>query len=82
MYEIQIPEPHYPGIERDVHKQVLDQVTQADAVGFHYFWTVEHHFLWNSRTAWRRKHTTAITRLLALRWPNAATLGSSRRNTT
>ena len=23
MYEIQIPEPHYPGIERDVYKQVL-----------------------------------------------------------
>ena len=45
MYEIQIPEPHYPGIERDVYKQVLEQVTLADEVGFHYFWTVEHHFL-------------------------------------
>ena len=45
MYEIQIPEPHYPGIERDVYRQVLDQVTLADAVGFDYFWTVEHHFL-------------------------------------
>ena len=27
MYEIQIPEPHYPGIERDIYKQVLEQVT-------------------------------------------------------
>jgi hypothetical protein len=27
MYEMQIPEPHYPGIERDVYKQVLAQVT-------------------------------------------------------
>ena len=45
MYEIQIPEPHYPGIERDVYHQVLEQVTLADEVGFDYFWTVEHHFL-------------------------------------
>ena len=45
MYEIQIPEPHYPGIERDVYKQVLEQVTLADEVGFDHFWTVEHHFL-------------------------------------
>ncbi len=45
MYEIQIPEPHYPGIERDVYKQVLEQVTLADEIGFDHFWTVEHHFL-------------------------------------
>ena len=45
MYEIQIPEPHYPGIERDIYKQVLEQVTLADEVGFDHFWTVEHHFL-------------------------------------
>jgi len=45
MYEIQIPEPHYPGIERDRYRQVMAQVELADDVGFHYFWTVEHHFL-------------------------------------
>ncbi len=45
MYEIQIPEPHYLGIEQDRYKQVLAQVELADEVGFHYFWTVEHHFL-------------------------------------
>ena len=45
MYEIQIPEPHYPGIEADRYKQVMAQVELADDVGFHYFWTVEHHFL-------------------------------------
>ncbi len=45
MYEIQIPEPHYPGIEQDRYKQVLAQVELADEVGFDYFWTVEHHFL-------------------------------------
>ena len=45
MYEIQIPEPHYPGIEYDRYKQVMAQVELADDVGFDYFWTVEHHFL-------------------------------------
>ncbi len=45
MYEIQIPEPHYPGIEQERYKQLLAQVDLADEVGFHYFWTVEHHFL-------------------------------------
>ena len=45
MYEIQIPEPHYPGVERDRYKQVMAQVGLADEVGFDYFWTVEHHFL-------------------------------------
>jgi alkanesulfonate monooxygenase SsuD/methylene tetrahydromethanopterin reductase-like flavin-dependent oxidoreductase (luciferase family) len=45
MYEIQIPEPHYPGIEQERYKQILAQVDLADEVGFDYFWTVEHHFL-------------------------------------
>ena len=45
MYEIQVPEPHYPGIEAERYKQVMAQVELADDVGFDYFWTVEHHFL-------------------------------------
>ena len=45
MYEIQIPEPHYPGIERDRYRQVMAQVQLADELGYDYFWTVEHHFL-------------------------------------
>jgi alkanesulfonate monooxygenase SsuD/methylene tetrahydromethanopterin reductase-like flavin-dependent oxidoreductase (luciferase family) len=45
MYEIQIPEPHYTGVEQERYKQVLAQVDLADEVGFDYFWTVEHHFL-------------------------------------
>ena len=45
MYEIQVPEPHHPGIEQERYKQVLAQAELADEVGFHYFWTVEHHFL-------------------------------------
>ena len=45
MYEIQIPEPHYPGIEQERYNQILAQVDLADEAGFHAFWTVEHHFL-------------------------------------
>ncbi len=45
MYEIQVPEPHHPGIEQERYKQVLAQVDLADEMGFDYFWTVEHHFL-------------------------------------
>lgn len=45
MYEIQIPEPHYPGIEKERYDQVVAQVELGDEVGFDYFWTVEHHFL-------------------------------------
>ena len=45
MYEIQVPEPHYPGVEAERYKQVMAQVELADDVGFDYFWTVEHHFL-------------------------------------
>ena len=45
MYEIQIPEPHYDGIERERYKQVMAQVELADEMGYDYFWSVEHHFL-------------------------------------
>ena len=30
MYEIQIPEPHYPGIERDRYHQVMAQAELGD----------------------------------------------------
>ena len=45
MYEIQIPEPHYPGIEQDRYKQAMAQIELADELGYDYVWTVEHHFL-------------------------------------
>ncbi len=32
MYEIQIPEPHYPGIVKDTYKQVMAQVVLAEEV--------------------------------------------------
>jgi hypothetical protein len=34
MYEIQVPEPHYDGIEQERYKQVMAQVELADEVGF------------------------------------------------
>src|SRR4030095_2910119 len=45
MYEIQVPEPHYDGIEQERYKRVMAQVQLDDAVDFSYFWTVEHHLL-------------------------------------
>ena len=45
MCDIQIPEPHYPGIEQERYKQIMAQVELADELGYDYFWTVEHHFL-------------------------------------
>ena len=45
MFQIQIPEPHYPGIEQECYRQVLAQVDLAEETGYDYFWTVEHHFL-------------------------------------
>ena len=45
MYEIQVREPHYEGIEQERYKQVMAQTELADEVGFDHFWTVEHHFL-------------------------------------
>src|SRR6266478_3957952 len=45
MYEIQVREPHYEGIEQERYKQVMAQAELADQVGFDHFWTVEHHFL-------------------------------------
>jgi hypothetical protein len=46
MYEIQIPEPHYDGIEQERYQQVMAQVELADAVGvvlpgFAAAWAVE-----------------------------------------
>ena len=45
VYEMQVPEPHYPGIERVLYHQALDQVELADQLGYEYVWAVEHHFL-------------------------------------
>lgn len=44
-YEIMVPKPWISPSERDVYKQVLAQVVQAERSGFSHFWTVEHHFL-------------------------------------
>ena len=55
MYEIQVPEPHYEDIEQERYKQLMAQVELADEVGFHYAWTVEHHFLRGSDSCMKSK---------------------------
>ena len=44
-YEIPVARPWSPGKEYAAYKNVLEQAVLADQVGFHGFWTVEHHFL-------------------------------------
>ena len=44
-YEIPVARPWTPGKEHKAYKDVLEQAVLADQMGFHAFWTVEHHFL-------------------------------------
>ena len=44
-YEIPIPRPWHEDQEHQAYKNVIEQAVLGDAVGFHSFWTVEHHFL-------------------------------------
>src|SRR5688572_15003629 len=44
-YEIPVPKPWTPDAEHQAFKNTLDQAILGDEVGFHAFWTVEHHFL-------------------------------------
>lgn len=45
LYELEYARPWYPGFERALFHQALDQIELADRVGFDYVWQVEHHFL-------------------------------------
>jgi alkanesulfonate monooxygenase SsuD/methylene tetrahydromethanopterin reductase-like flavin-dependent oxidoreductase (luciferase family) len=44
-YEIPVARPWTPGKEHQAYKNTLEQAILGDKVGFHAFWTVEHHFL-------------------------------------
>jgi alkanesulfonate monooxygenase SsuD/methylene tetrahydromethanopterin reductase-like flavin-dependent oxidoreductase (luciferase family) len=44
-YEIPVARPWTPGKEHEAYKNTLEQAILGDKVGFHAFWTVEHHFL-------------------------------------
>jgi alkanesulfonate monooxygenase SsuD/methylene tetrahydromethanopterin reductase-like flavin-dependent oxidoreductase (luciferase family) len=44
-YEIPVPRPWRADSEHKAYKAVLEQAVLADRLGFHSFWTVEHHFL-------------------------------------
>jgi len=44
-YELSVPRPFTPGVERTVYENALEQVRLADELGFDFVWAVEHHFL-------------------------------------
>ena len=44
-YEIPVARPWSPDSEYLAYQNTLEQVQLGDRVGFHSFWTVEHHFL-------------------------------------
>jgi alkanesulfonate monooxygenase SsuD/methylene tetrahydromethanopterin reductase-like flavin-dependent oxidoreductase (luciferase family) len=44
-YEIPVPRPWTRDSERDAYRNTIEQVKLGDRMGFHSFWTVEHHFL-------------------------------------
>ena len=44
-YEIPVARPWTPGKEHQAYKDTLEQAILGDQMGFHAFWTVEHHFL-------------------------------------
>ena len=45
MYEIPVERPWNERSEYEAFQRVLDEAVLADKLGFHSFWTVEHHFL-------------------------------------
>src|SRR5262245_47335453 len=44
-YEIPVARPWGPRSEHDAYRPVVEQAVLGEQVGFHSFWTVEHHFL-------------------------------------
>lgn len=44
-YEIPVAQPWGPDSERVAYQNTIEQAVAADRLGWHAFWTVEHHFL-------------------------------------
>ena len=44
-YEIPVARPWTPDSEHIAYQNTLEQAIFGDEMGFHAFWTVEHHFL-------------------------------------
>jgi len=44
-YEIPVAKPWTPDKEHQAYKNTIEQAVLGDKMGFHAFWTVEHHFL-------------------------------------
>lgn len=45
IFELSVPRPFGPGVERAVYMNALEQIRVAESVGFSSVWCVEHHFL-------------------------------------
>jgi alkanesulfonate monooxygenase SsuD/methylene tetrahydromethanopterin reductase-like flavin-dependent oxidoreductase (luciferase family) len=44
LYELAVPKPWNPTTERDAFWNALEQVREAESIGFTHVWAVEHHF--------------------------------------
>ena len=44
-YEIPVAKPWDKDSEYNAYQETIEQVVLGDKMGFHSFWTVEHHFL-------------------------------------
>jgi alkanesulfonate monooxygenase SsuD/methylene tetrahydromethanopterin reductase-like flavin-dependent oxidoreductase (luciferase family) len=44
-FELSVPRPFTPAVERQVYLNALEQCRVADELGFDHVWAVEHHFL-------------------------------------
>jgi alkanesulfonate monooxygenase SsuD/methylene tetrahydromethanopterin reductase-like flavin-dependent oxidoreductase (luciferase family) len=45
LYELQVPKPWGPRSEYDAYWNAIEQVKEADRLGYSHVWAVEHHFL-------------------------------------
>jgi alkanesulfonate monooxygenase SsuD/methylene tetrahydromethanopterin reductase-like flavin-dependent oxidoreductase (luciferase family) len=45
IYELGVPKPWHPRSEYDAYWNAIEQVREADRVGYSHVWAVEHHFL-------------------------------------
>jgi len=44
-YEIPVPKPWGPTSEQEAYRNTIEEAVFGEEMGFHAFWTVEHHFL-------------------------------------
>jgi alkanesulfonate monooxygenase SsuD/methylene tetrahydromethanopterin reductase-like flavin-dependent oxidoreductase (luciferase family) len=60
--EIPVPKPWTKGKEQRIFQETIQQAVFAEQMGFHSFWTVEHHFLSEMSHATNLRFSTARSR--------------------